>query len=311
MISRDAGDARRDRGHQQRRGQRKAAAGHVAADARERLDALLDDDAGPRTCSASPSASAPRATRAMCAGGRADRRAARPARRAAAPRCDLVARRPRAGRLERGRTGARSATSARSPPRADASTMPRHAPLERAVVVGRDRRRQQAARARARCPQASTIFSDRLRPSSLAYMHDLVQRVLDDALAPRRLEPRDQVAHRALLDDRVDRDPVVVAQRARSSAAAAPAAAPSTAARSSRRTFSIRPTRPCASIAAFSSSAMFSSFVALPRIGQRVAVGDQLRVRLHHRVDDAQPVGAQRRSGLGRLDDARRRAPAA
>ena len=41
-----AGDARRHRGHQQRRGQRKAAAGHVAADARERLDALLDRHAG-------------------------------------------------------------------------------------------------------------------------------------------------------------------------------------------------------------------------------------------------------------------------
>ena len=41
-----AGDARRDRGHQQRRGQRKPAARHVAADAAERLDPLLDRDAG-------------------------------------------------------------------------------------------------------------------------------------------------------------------------------------------------------------------------------------------------------------------------
>ncbi len=37
-----AGDPRRHGGHQQRRGQRKAAARHVAADALERLDALLD-----------------------------------------------------------------------------------------------------------------------------------------------------------------------------------------------------------------------------------------------------------------------------
>ena len=38
----DAGDARRNRGHQQRRGQRIASARHVAADAVERDDALLD-----------------------------------------------------------------------------------------------------------------------------------------------------------------------------------------------------------------------------------------------------------------------------
>ena len=50
---------------------------------------------------------------------------------------------------------------------------------------------------------------------------------------------------------------------------------------------------------------------ALPRIGQRAVVGDELRVRFHHRVEDAQPVGAQRRAGFGGLDDARRRAPAA
>jgi hypothetical protein len=40
-----ARDARRNRGHQQRRGKRKAAAGDVAADAGERFDALLDDHA--------------------------------------------------------------------------------------------------------------------------------------------------------------------------------------------------------------------------------------------------------------------------
>ena len=46
MISRHARDARRHGGHQQGRGQRKPSAGHVAADAGERFDALLDRDAG-------------------------------------------------------------------------------------------------------------------------------------------------------------------------------------------------------------------------------------------------------------------------
>ena len=42
----NAGDARGHRRHQQRRGQREAAARHVTADACERLDALLDRHAG-------------------------------------------------------------------------------------------------------------------------------------------------------------------------------------------------------------------------------------------------------------------------
>jgi hypothetical protein len=33
----------------------------------------------------------------------------------------------------------------------------------------------------------------------------------------------------------------------------------------------------------------------LPRVGERGVVGDELRVRLHHRVEDPQPIGAQRR----------------
>ena len=41
----------------------------------------------------------------------------------------------------------------------------------------------------------------------------------------------------------------------------------------------------------------------LPRVGQRALVGDQLRVGLHDGVEDAQPVGAQRRAGFGGLDD--------
>ena len=42
---------------------------------------------------------------------------------------------------------------------------------------------------------------------------------------------------------------------------------------------------------------------ALPVVGQRLVVGDELRVRLHHRVEDPQAIRAQRRAGLGRFDD--------
>ena len=41
----------------------------------------------------------------------------------------------------------------------------------------------------------------------------------------------------------------------------------------------------------------------LPRVRQRRLVGDQLRVGFHDGLEDAQPVGAQRRSGFGRFDD--------
>src|SRR5262245_39377646 len=42
---------------------------------------------------------------------------------------------------------------------------------------------------------------------------DLVQRILDDAFGARRLEARNQIAHRAFLDDRVERHPRSVAER--------------------------------------------------------------------------------------------------
>ena len=48
---------------------------------------------------------------------------------------------------------------------------------------------------------------------------------------------------------------------------------------------------------------MFSSLVRFHAIGERRRVGDELRVRLEHGVDDAQAVGAQRRSGFGDFDD--------
>ena len=88
---RDARDARRDRGHQQRRRQRIAAAGNVAADAVEREDALLDADARRRL--RPPSRAGPaRGDAAMCraavAMARSHRRRHRRARRGGSPRAD-------------------------------------------------------------------------------------------------------------------------------------------------------------------------------------------------------------------------------
>ena len=139
------------------------------------------------------------------------------------------------------------------------------------------------------------------RPRRL--QHDLVQRVLDDPLRAGQLQPRNQIAHGALLDDRVHRRPSRRRSAAEMVGRCSAGSRPSTVARSARRTFSIRPTRPCASIAALSSSAMFSQLGLLPRVGERGLVGNQLGVRLHDRVEDAEPVGAQRRSGFGHLDD--------
>ena len=77
-------------------------------------------------------------------------------------------------------------------------------------------------RARAQAPAApappadcvdSTILDHCCQLPTPNYDDDLVERVFDDALAAGRLHLRDQVAHRALLDDRVDRHPVLVAQR--------------------------------------------------------------------------------------------------
>ena len=56
-------------------------------------------------------------------------------------------------------------------------------------------------------------------------------------------------------------------------------------------------------MAARSSSARFSSLVRRQSSASAVAVRDELRVRVHHGVDDAQPVGAQRRARFGDLDD--------
>ena len=68
-------------------------------------------------------------------------------------------------------------------------------------------------------------------------------------------------------------------------------------------TFSISPTLPSALMAPSSSILMSSSLRRFQSSFQDRRVGDQLRVRFEHRVDDAQLVGAQRGAGLGHFDD--------
>ncbi len=90
---------------------------------------------------------------------------------------------------------------------------------------------------------------------------DLVERILDDPLGARRLQARDQVAHGALLDDRVHRHPLVVAQRGDGRPLQRRQQRRARDRDRSPCTFSMMPTRPCASMAALSRSAMLSSLV--------------------------------------------------
>src|SRR5947207_1926688 len=50
-------------------------------------------------------------------------------------------------------------------------------------------------------------------PRRSCLQHNLIQRIFDDALRARRLEPRNQIADRPLLDDRVHGHPFFVAER--------------------------------------------------------------------------------------------------
>ena len=67
----NAGSARRNRGHQQRGGQRIPACRHITADARQRHDALLDGDAGGNRDAASLSGTCCFDTDRMCRAARA------------------------------------------------------------------------------------------------------------------------------------------------------------------------------------------------------------------------------------------------
>ena len=147
-TSLDAGDARRNRRHQQRRGQRIQAAGHVAADAIERDDALLDADAGAPRSSRKPRGTCARATRRMC----------RAARRIAA--------RTRAGSASARRAPTRCAGLRCGPARPSSS---RGVAPQRAVAARAARRRQSAPRA-ARSPRRARARSTSSAATALTFV---------------------------------------------------------------------------------------------------------------------------------------------
>src|SRR6185503_10422632 len=92
-------------------------------------------------------------------------------------------------------------TSARSPPFLTPSTMAwtRRSKARSSPPAG------VSSRSIARRLVEGMIFST-------TSQHDLVQGVFDDALRAGAFQPRNQVAHGALLDDRVHRHPLLVAQ---------------------------------------------------------------------------------------------------
>ena len=114
-------------------------------------------------------------------------------------------------------------------------------------------------------------------PPRVAALHDdLVERILDDALGAGLLEARDDLAHHALLEDRVDGHPAAVAER-RDRGLAQRGQHGEHGVEVAVRTFSISPTRPCASMAPAAAGRCSRSCAASPVL-QAVAVGDELRV---------------------------------
>ena len=109
--------------------------------------------------------------------------------------------------------------------------------------------------------QCASHHDRRGRASDGSSQHDLVEGIFDDPLGARGLEPRNQVADRPLLDDRIHRHPLVVAQRRdgrpleRRAAARGRRRDPRAARSASGRR------GPARRSAAFSSSARFSIFV--------------------------------------------------
>ena len=279
MISRDAGHARGNGRHQQRRRQRIAAAGNVAAHAVERQHALLDPRRPQPAAPPSPSEPVGR-RRGGCDRRRSRWRAApRPARRArrgASRRAALPSARP--GR----RTASRKRRAPRRRRAGRRSTIARHPALER---------RRSAVRPRSSSAATAGAVGRRIDPDDrnplTSSLHGHITILFNGystmPCAPRRLELRDQIADRALLDDRVERHPVRRRSAARSSAAAAPAAARAPRRDRSRLMFSMMPTRPCASMAALQQQGDVLELRPLPRRLERGGVGDQLRVRLERR----------------------------
>ena len=175
MISRTPAARGGNGGHQQRRRQRIPSGGHVAADAVERHDALFDDDAA--TDTRAPAArNLALGDRANIAGGGAQR-GAHVRRHACGGLADLR-RRNFDGVLERVEP-ARVPRQRGVAPAAHVVHDSRDAPSRsrrRAHVLGSG-----APVRRVRLPESTMV--------SIPSDHDLVERIFDDPLAARRLEP--------------------------------------------------------------------------------------------------------------------------
>jgi len=128
-------------------------------------------------------------------------------------------------------------------------------------------------------------------PAALHY--NLVQRILHNPLRPRLLQPRDDVSHRALIEDRIHRHPFGIAelrnrgllerrQHTQHGVQVHPPDVqhqPDLAERVDR---------------AFEQHPDILQLAPLPVVLPRVHVRDQLRVRFEYRLDNPQLIGAQR-----------------
>ena len=179
----NAGDARRDRGHQQRGGQRKAAARDVAADAGQRLDALLDRDAA-RHLHVEVFRDLAEGHRGDVGRGLCDRP---PHRRLDARGAVTHLRR---GDLDRSRQAIEAFREARQRPIAAGPHLvddPLDAPLEGAIAGAVGRREQPIDRS-----GVAGVDDLHIHPAYPPHAthqtleHDLVERVFDDALARAR-----------------------------------------------------------------------------------------------------------------------------
>src|SRR5262245_59622849 len=92
--------------------------------------------------------------------------------------------------------------SASSPPRRTSFTI---CATRLSVAASRARPGVKSARTARRLPESTMV--------NIPSDHDLVERILHDPLAPCRFNPRNQIADRAFLDDRIDGDPFGIAQR--------------------------------------------------------------------------------------------------
>src|SRR5271165_1440920 len=131
---------------------------------------------------------------------------------------------------------------------------------------------------------------------------DLVERVLDDALGAERLQLRQDLAHDALVDDRLEGDPLGAAERRDRRIAQGRDRRDDGPERLLVRVHLEADLRLRLQGPADKQRDRLD-LRALHRVRPRLLVGDQLRVRLKKGVNDPQLVGAQRRARLRYVHD--------